>query len=72
MVTPVACPCALNVTTGTAEAEPYVVAVTPVLEMLNVVAGERFKPVPAVYVIGALNCRNVMAVVPTVIGKGVC
>ena len=47
-------------------------AVTPVLEMLNVVAGERFKPVPALYVIGALNCKNVSAVVPTVMGRGVC
>lgn len=57
--------------TGTIEAEPYVPAV-PTLVILNVVAGERFKPVPAVYVIGALNCKNVSAVVPTVIGRGVC
>ena len=35
-VTEVSCPWALTANTGTAEAEPYVVAVTPVVAMLNV------------------------------------
>jgi hypothetical protein len=43
----VICPCALTAMTGTIDAEPYVLAATPVVEMLNVVAGLRFRPVPA-------------------------
>jgi hypothetical protein len=57
---------------GTLEAVPYVDADTPVVAMLNVYAGDSLSPVPAEYVIGAPNCENTIAVVPTVIGSGVC
>lgn len=65
-VTLVTCPCAFVTNTGTEDAEPYVPAV-PTLEMLNVVDGERFKPVPALYTCAEEICTNVSAVVPNVI-----
>lgn len=40
-------PWALTAMVGTLAARPYEAAVTAVLAMLNVVDGERFKPVPA-------------------------
>ena len=51
-------------------AVPLLIVVSAV--MLNVYAGDSFNPVPAEYVIGALNWTKVNAVVPTVIGSGVC
>ena len=65
-VIPVAWPCAFTVITGTIEAEPYVLAVTPVFVMLNSVP-VRVRPVPAVYNVESLICANVIAVVPNVI-----
>ena len=65
-VTLVIWPCAFTANTGTAEAEPYVLADTPVLVMLNCVP-ESVRPVPAVYSVESLTCANVMAVVPNVI-----
>ena len=47
LVTPVTCPCALVVRTGTEDAEPYVPAV-PTLAMLKVYSGDSLRPVPAV------------------------
>ena len=70
-VTLVACPCALNAMTGTADALPYVDAVSPVFVMLKTVPPS-VRPVPAEYVIGAPNCVKTIAVVPTTIGSGVC
>jgi hypothetical protein len=51
----VICPWALIPRVKAEDVEPYDPAVTPVLEMLNVVDGLRFRPVPALYVTEALN-----------------
>jgi len=62
-VTLVTCPCALVTKTGTLEDVPYVPAV-PTLEILNVVDGLRFSPVPARYGTAELIRVNVMLVTP--------
>ena len=67
----VSCPCALIAMTGTDDALPYVDALTPVFVMLKTVPAS-VRPVPAEYRTGAANCVKTNAVVPTVIGSGVC